>query len=314
MRAAHGVLRSLRVLGALLALAAFPAGAQRLEARAIPSRNIEAFTLMSPTMGERYDITVGYPSGYRPGAARTYPALIVTDGNHVFPLAFSVATNLMEARAIEELFIISIATPYEEGDSAWVRRRMYEFSPPGWGAMTDPFGTVVKGLCRDFRSPSERCVGGAPRFLELIVGELIPRITEKYPIDRAQLGLFGVSAGGFFASWAIFQAESPFRKYIISSPAMAYGDGEIFRQEQRHAAGHKDLAAGIYMASGSLEMDDPYLEGIGHIVSGQIRLAAALRGRKYPGLELFTEIHHGLGHGDAAGTTLVRGMRLLYAR
>lgn len=67
----------------------------------------------------------------------------------------------------------------------------------------------------------------------------------RYPIDTTQLGLFGISAGGFFASWTIFQANSPFRKYIISSPAMAYGDGEIFRQEARYAAGHKDLLVGI---------------------------------------------------------------------
>ena len=95
---------------------------------------------------------------------------------------------------------------------------------------------------------------------------------------------------------------------------MAYGDGEIFRQEAKYAGGHKDLAAGIYLASGSLEMDDPMLEGIGQIVSGQMRLAAALRGRNYPGLRLRSEIHPGLGHADAAGTTLVRGMRTLYGK
>ena len=218
-----------------------------------------------------------------------------------------------EARAIEELFIISIGSPFEQGDTAHVRRRVYEFSPSGW-AMTDPFGKAVQGLCASARLPQERCVGGAPRFLQFVIREVVARVAEKHPVDVAQLGLFGLSAGGFFASWAIFQAESPFRKYIISSPAMAYGDGEIFRQEQRHAAGHKDLTAGIYMGSGSLEMDDPVLEGTGHIVSGQIRLSAALRGRSYPGLRLHSEIHPGLGHTDAVGSTLARGLRLLYAR
>jgi hypothetical protein len=93
---------------------------------------------------------------------------------------------------------------------------------------------------------------------------------------------------------------------------MAYGDGEIFRQEERYAAANKDLKVGIYMASGSLEIDDPFLEGIGRIVSGQARFGAVLRGRTYPSLKLTSEIHHGLGHVDAAGTTLARGIRVLY--
>jgi predicted alpha/beta superfamily hydrolase len=163
-------------------------------------------------------------------------------------------------------------------------------------------------------SPPDRCSGGAPKFMEFIVSELLPRLEAKYPVDPERLGLFGVSAGGFFASWAIFQPNSPFRAYIIQSPAMAYGDGEIFRLEQRYAGEHKDLKVGIYLASGSLEMADPYLEGMGQIVSGQVRLAAALAGRHYPGLKLYTEILPGLSHGDAAGTALVRGIRLLYGK
>ncbi|MBK8247150.1 MAG: hypothetical protein IPK85_07130 [Gemmatimonadetes bacterium] len=59
-------------------------------------------------------------------------------------------------------------------------------------------------------------------------------------------------------------------------------------------------------------MSDPMLEGVGHIVSGHIRFGAALTSRKYPGLKLASHMLEGLGHGDAAGTALVRGMRFLY--
>src|SRR6185295_14761243 len=132
------------------------------------------------------------------------------------------------------------------------RRRVYEFSPPDWD-MKDPFGLAVTKLCGDLHSEPGRCAGGAPRFLNAIVSELIPLVAAKYPIDTNQLGLFGISAGGFFASWAIFQPNSPFKKYIISSPAMAYGNGDIFRQEERYAKDHKDLPVGIYLGVGVLE-------------------------------------------------------------
>ena len=126
--------------------------------------------------------------------------------------------------------------------------------------------------------------------------------------------LFGLSAGGFFASWAIFQPNTPFTKYIISSPAMAYGRGEIFRQEAAYAKAHKDLAVGIYLASGVLEAGDPMLEGIGEIVSGMSHLAGVLASRQYPGLKMTIEFHPGMGHADVMGTSVVRGLRSLYAK
>jgi predicted alpha/beta superfamily hydrolase len=227
-----------------------------------------------------------------------------------------MARGLMSQSTIEPLFIVSVGTPFELGDSAWVQRRVHEFSPPDW-PMTDPFGAVVfQGVCQRYQPPRPResCTGGAPRFLEFITNELLPAIVRDHRIDRNRLGLFGVSAGGFFAAYTIFQDRTPFTRYIISSPAMAYGDGEIMRQEERFAAGHQDLSAEVYMASGDLEIDDPFIEGIGRIVSGQARLAAALRGRQYPSLKMYNEIHHGLGHSDSAVMTLARGLRLLYAR
>src|SRR5207249_6995596 len=110
--------------------------------------------------------------------------------------------------AIDGLFVVSIGTALDDGDSTWTRRRVYEFSPPNW-AMKDPFGQEVVKVCQSYHSDADRCVGGAPKFLNAIVSELIPLVAAKYPIDTTRLGLFGISAGGFFASWTIFQPNSP---------------------------------------------------------------------------------------------------------
>src|SRR5262249_45689996 len=63
-----------------------PAAAQ-LEPRSIPSRNVESYSYQSPTMGNRYDISVGAPAGFRPAPGKKYPALVVTDGNLTFSTA-----------------------------------------------------------------------------------------------------------------------------------------------------------------------------------------------------------------------------------
>ena len=285
--------------------------AQKLEPRPVPSRGVVSFTFQSPSMGVRFAVNVGLPAGYKQGDGKTYPALITTDGDWAFPTMYESARSL--DGEIAPLFLVSIGTGLGDGDTVWTARRVFEFSPPDW-ERKDPFGVLVSGLCQGYRTPSDRCTGGAPKFLNAIVSELIPLVADRYPIDRNQLGLFGVSAGGFFASWAMFQPNAPFKKYLISSPAMAYGDLEIFRQESRFAAGRKDFPVSIYFGAGSLEIQHPMFEGTGHIVSGMNHLAGVLASRGYPGLKMTTEIHPGMNHTDVLGTVAVRGLRTLYGK
>lgn len=296
---------------ALLAFAASSASAQQLQSRPVPTGNVQSFTIQSPSMGVRFSLNVGMPNDYKPGDGKKYPALIVTDGDFVFPFVNAAAQSLNGV--ITPLFIISVGTSLDEGEQEHTKRRIYEFSPPGWDRK-DTFGQLVEGFCKQLKTEEGRCTGGSAKFLNAIASEIIPQLAAKFPIDTAQLGLFGLSAGGFFTSWVIFQPNSPFKKYIISSPAMSYGRGEIYRQEAGYAASHKDLPVGIYLASGGLEATDPQLEGIGEIVSGMTHLAGLLSSRNYPGLKLKVEYHPGMGHSDVMGTTVVRGLRVLYGK
>ena len=296
--------------GFVLAFASSSAHAQ-LQSRPVPNAGVESFTFQSPSMGVRFSLNVGLPEGYKAGDGKKYPALIVTDGDFFFGNVYESASTL--SSVITPLFIISVGTALDEGEEEHTRRRIYEFSPPGWNRQ-DTFGQAVEGFCKRFKSPEARCTGGSGKFLTAIATEMIPLLAAKFPIDTTQLGLFGISAGGFFASWAIFQPNTPFKKYIISSPAMAYGRGEVFRQEAEYAKTHKDLAVGIYLASGGLEAADPQLEGVGEIVSGTSHLAGVLASRQYPGLKLTIESHPGMGHTDVVGTSVVRGLRTLYAK
>jgi uncharacterized protein len=308
--------RAALALVAALTLLPPPAPAQQLEPRPFPQVGVRSYRIQSAATGRAYDVSVAVPAGYEARPDARFPALVVTDGNRMFPMVHGLVSMLSapDAGEVEPLVVVSVGTPFELGDTAWVRRRIHEFSPPGW-PMTDPFGRVVRSVCqtRQPRVPQAECTGGAPRFLEFLARELLPAVGAAYRIDPARVGLFGVSAGGFFAAWALFQEASPFRTYLISSPAMAYGDGEVERLEAAWAAAHRDLPARVYLGTGSLEVADPFLEGVGRIASGHARLAALLAGRAYPGLVLHSEIHTGLGHADAAAATLARGLRLLYA-
>jgi predicted alpha/beta superfamily hydrolase len=297
------------IVGLVLAFISVGAQAQ-LMPRPVPNRGVESFTFQSPSMGVRYSINVGVPRGYKAGDGKKYAALIVTDGDATFSNVYEAASTL--GGSITPLFIISIGTSLEEGEALHTSRRIYEFSPPGWDRQ-DSFGKGVEEYCKRYKSPEGRCTGGGAKFLNVISSEMMPMLAAKYPIDTTQLGLTGLSAGGFFTSWVMFQPNTPFNKYIISSPAMSYGRGEIFRQEAAYANTHKDLPIGVYFGAGVLEATDPDLEGVGEIVSGMSHLAGMLSTRKYPGLKMIIEYHPGMGHSDVYHTNMVRGLRSLYA-
>ena len=131
----------------LLALSATGANGQQLQTRPVPTGDVQSFTLQSPSMGVRFSLNVGMPVGYKPGDGKKYPALIVTDGDFTFPGVNAAARSL--SGAITPLFIISVGTSIDEGEGEHTRRRIYEFSPPGWDRK-DPFGQAVENYCRMF--------------------------------------------------------------------------------------------------------------------------------------------------------------------
>lgn len=294
----------------------FAEDTSKLNPRSFPTSNTQSFSYRSDSMNRVYDISIGLPHGYNQDQNKEYPALIVTDGNRVFPILHGIFSGIAAAQpeTIDQPIVISVGAPFEEGEQAYGRRRLYEFSPPDW-EMTDQFGLIIKDLCENtYRLSTNECVGGAPRFLEFITNELLPDLQTEFRIDQDDLGLFGVSAGGFFTTWVMFQDNSPFSRYLISSPAMAYGDGELFRLEAGYAETHDDLPVGVYFGSGTLEMNDPYLEAVGKIVSGQAHLGGLLQSRNYPSLKLHSEIHQGMGHMDTPAVVAARGLRLLYKK
>lgn len=295
----------------LLSLCLAPAvlAAGKLAPRDVPMLGVRAFTFDSEVTGRSYDITVRFPAAFQQASDRRFPALLITDGNRFFP-AVASALTAVESDLASPMLLIGVGTPLEEGQQAYNVRRVHEFSPPHWD-LDDPFGRSVAETCNNAGVALDVCTGGAPEFLRFLRSELMPVLEQAFRVDPDKWSLGGISAGGFFAAWTLFQEGSPFRNYIISSPAMAYGDGMIFDLEQHFAENAGPLEGGLYLASGMLEVQHPYLEGVGRVVSGQARFGAALASRNYPGLFLASEIHPGLGHLDVVPVSFARGLRLL---
>lgn len=73
------------------------------------------------------------------------------------------------------------------------------------------------------------------------------------------------------------------------------------------------LCRDFWLERWSFAASDPMLQG-GEIVSGMSHLAGVLATRQYPRLRMTIEYHPGMGHTDVMGTSVVRGLRSLYAK
>lgn len=283
--------------------------------RSLPMKAVDSYSYHSNVMNADYDIVVGLPHTYDANPDKTYPALVILDGNWHFSCVNLLARGLLEE--VVDIIVIGVDIPIEVDEPNHTKRRVHQFSPDNHWPMTDDFGSHLRALLKERLSPSELlqdCIGGAPHFLKFIKQELLPGVSDIYRINNEDIGLAGNSAAGFFTAHTLFSENSPFHKYIISSPAMAYGDGELFRLEKRWAQSHSDLAAQVYMGAGARELNNVFYEGWGQIVSGMSRLTGALTTRNYPSLTLWSDIYSRTGHIDSLFVTAAEGLRRLYAK
>jgi predicted alpha/beta superfamily hydrolase len=178
--------------------------------RAFPSR----------ILGNRRDILVYLPRGYRGFLRLRYPVLYLNDGQNIFDAATSfagvewgvdeTAERLIHRKLIEPLIIVAVANIGEE--------RIHEYAP-------------TPGLIEPKDHPRKRSRGLAPIYGQFLIEELKPFIDKKYRTKRGAefTGLGGSSLGGLATlAMGIFYSEV-FTRLIVMSPSIWWDDYAIFR-------------------------------------------------------------------------------------
>src|SRR5216117_2285090 len=174
----------------------------------------------SRTLGNRRDILVYLPVGYRRLLRRRYPVLYLQDGQNVFDAATAfagvewgvdeTAQGLIRRKLIEPLIIVAVANIGEE--------RVHEYAPtPAWIEPKD--------------HPRKHSRGLAAIYGKFLIEELKPFIDKKYPTkpDAEFTGLGGSSLGGLATlAIGIFYSEV-FTRLIVMSPSIWWDDYAIFR-------------------------------------------------------------------------------------
>jgi predicted alpha/beta superfamily hydrolase len=174
----------------------------------------------SKVLGNRRDVLVYLPPGYRRFSTTDYPVLYLHDGQNVFDAATAfagvewgvdeTAERLIQKKLIEPLIIVAIANTGEE--------RIHEYAP-------------TRGVIDAKAKRKKRSRGLARLYGHFLMNELKPFIDRKYRTKReaAFTGLGGSSLGGLATLAIGILYPQAFSRLIVMSPSIWWDDFAIYR-------------------------------------------------------------------------------------
>jgi uncharacterized protein len=297
----YGCLVFLALLVAQFEGIAQKVGAQKYERVTIP--NTELRSIHSRIVDQEFTIYVQLPPDYAADTAATYPVLYVTDANRCFPMAANISGVLSFPKGnFPQIIVVGIGYPIRNM-ADWAAWRTRDLTPASdtatdnyWNRQL--FGAV--GRKYDVRS------GGASRFLEFIMQELIPFMESNYRVSRSDRGLAGYSYGGLFALYALFTHPEIFHRYFAGSPSVEFGNNMIFRLAGDTAATGRGVQPKIFLSAGSLEDSST--------VAGVKSMSALLQSRYSPDGQVALQIFDGENHRSCMAAAIMRAFRTLYGR
>jgi predicted alpha/beta superfamily hydrolase len=174
----------------------------------------------SEILGNRREVLVYLPPGYRPLARRRYPVFYLHDGQNVFDAATSfsgvewgvdeTAERLIRAHLIEPLIIVAVANMGEE--------RVDEYAP-------------TRGMIHAQAKRRRRSKGRARQYAQFLMEELKPYVDRKYRTLPGPefTGLGGSSLGGLVTLVIGILYPHAFRRLMVMSPSTWWDDFAIYR-------------------------------------------------------------------------------------
>src|SRR6201993_1908094 len=174
----------------------------------------------SKVLGNRRDVLVYLPPGYRRFSRKRYPVLYLHDGQNVFDAATSfagvewgvdeTAERLVRAKIIEPLIIVAVANVGED--------RVHEYTP-------------TPGVIEAKGKRKKRSRGLARLYGYFLVEELKPYIDRKYRTKpHPEFTALGGSSLGDLVTLAIgILYPTAFRRLMVMSPSVWWDDFAIYR-------------------------------------------------------------------------------------
>ncbi len=252
------------------------------------------YNFISKINAKPYRLSIALPFGYSQTDTTRYPVMYILDGDPNLALATLIQRTMSYDGEVPNIIIVGIGYQVENF-LASRSFRAHDYTPTN-DAKTDSAMTASHHI--------KMVSGGAADFLRVMDEEVILFVDQSYKTNHDRL-LAGHSYGGLFTAYSLLHKPKLFNRYLISSPSLGWGGGEIIKEEAHFfAAGHKDLAAQVFISAGSSEPDE--------MIPDVKQLVKILRSRNYKGLEITERIFDNETHFSVTPFALSRGLRVLY--
>ncbi len=265
----------------------------------------EPRTLRADGFDHDHEVLVALPPSYHVSPDRRYPVVWSMDGAMAFSVTSGVANLYTVGRRIPEIIVVGVGHRSEYG-MLGMAQRTFDFFPPG-SVWSDP------GLGRGymermgFHFEMSRPFLKGDLFLDFLVDQLRPTLASRYRMadDHA---LWGHSAGGGFAGYAMLARPGAFGRFIIGSGT----NGLTIDLEAEYAKDHDDLEARVFIGMADGEINHAPLCAQ-RLVSRTALLAENLRLRGYPSLELRIRFYADRDHFTVIPPLVGDGLQHVYA-
>ena len=276
---------------------------------------VETFVIESSRVGDRLAVSMALPSGSTAGSD-PLPVIYVLDPAFNFLTTTAATAWLATAGRLaggdfRPSVVVGVGYPTDDL-VAIMARRARDLTP------TD--GRAPEGLSLP---PFPFGLGGAARFLDALVSEVMPQVEASHLADPEDRTLVGHSFGGLFALFTLFDRPAAFRRYLIISPSLWWDDRVILRHEQAWADNHDNLPARLFIAVGGREQAAGggwKNEGFPDAAIAAVRqvdncreLCTRLDARQYPGLSLECVVLDGEYHLTVGAAAITRGLISLFS-
>lgn len=225
---------------------------------------------------------------------------------------------------IDDTFIVHISLPpdYEENqdypmvvitDGIWRLSDHPELRPMMVSGEIQPVILVSVGYPNGYDYEKIRVrdlVNDPESYLHFIADNLVPYLSEIFPVDSEDMTLAGHSYGGYFTFYAMYNSDTIgrnlFKNYYIGSPAFdtATGSMQIDDYEEAYYKRNASLNCNVYVCVGKNEPAS-FKEPITSFIS-------VMNSKNDPGLVLEYEIIEGYGHNTVFKPSIRTALLMFY--
>jgi hypothetical protein len=150
--------------------------------------------------------------------------------------------------------------------------------------------------------------GRAEDFINFINNEVKPLINKTYNVNKYNQTLVGHSFGGLFGLYVLFNHSDSFNRYVIASPSLWWDDAVIFKQEEKYAGTHTNLAKKVFLSVGSKEL----ASGPQGMIDKIRKMSEKLKSRNYPDLDLWFNIFEDETHLSVVAISIQKGIEKVF--